>query len=235
MRILAAFMAVGAIGFGLFTAIFGIVSPAQEPHAFHNVIVAALLIVLSAPPVIAIAREPREAARPLVILAVIGIAALGTMALSLTLDPFTLPFVVLVAVLWALAPERRLALPEGRPSLPLIGLSAVALAVLAPYVLDQAALQRTDDTSEHAAFFHWVEVSFYAAAAPLVGIVSGLRPSAFRIGAWSAGLALVVLGAGSLLLDGYASALPAIQAWLAVGIGAAILAVTAWHTARRET
>ena len=107
MRVLAIVMAVSAIGFGLFTAVFGIVNPAQEPHAFHNVVVASLLIVLSAPPVIAIALAPERAIRPLVILAAVAVAGLATMALSLTLDPFTLPFVVLIGVLWALAPDPR--------------------------------------------------------------------------------------------------------------------------------
>src|SRR5687767_12080983 len=99
-------MAVSAIAFGLFTAVFGIVSPAQEPHAFHNVVVGSLLIVLSAPPVVAVALAPERPIRPLVVLAVVGVAALATMALSLTIDPFTLPFVILVGVLWALTPSR---------------------------------------------------------------------------------------------------------------------------------
>ena len=59
MRVLAVVMAIGAIGFGVFTAVFGIVNPAQEPHAFHNIVVASLLIVLSAPPVVAVAVAPQ--------------------------------------------------------------------------------------------------------------------------------------------------------------------------------
>ena len=58
-------MAVSGVAFGLFTAVFGIVSEAQEIHAFHNVVVAALLLVLSAPPAIAAARAPDRAAGPL--------------------------------------------------------------------------------------------------------------------------------------------------------------------------
>ena len=63
MRILAGVMAVAAIGFGAFTIVFGVVSPAQEPHAFHNPIVASLLMVVSAPAVVAIARAPERSIR----------------------------------------------------------------------------------------------------------------------------------------------------------------------------
>jgi hypothetical protein len=223
MRIIAAAMAIGAIGFGLFTIVFGIVNPAQAPHAFHNAIVASLLIVLSAPPVIAIARAPRDPGRPLVMLAAIGVAALATMALSLTLDPFTLPFVVLVGVLWLLAPSRGDGAAAERPSLPLLALSALVAVLLVPYALQQAELQRADRTSEHAAFFHWVEMSFYATAIPLLGVVVALRPTAHRLAAWCAGVALVVIGVASLLFAAYASALPAAVAGGTIVAGAVFI------------
>ena len=216
MRVLAIVMAIGAIGFGLFTAIFGIVNPAQEPHAFHNVVVASLLIVLSAPPVIAVAVEPDRAIRPLVILAAVAVAALATMALSLTLDPFTLPFVVLIGVLWALAPNRDGAFPPGRPSLVLGILVLAAVGPLVAYALGQAELQRTDHTSEHAAFYHWVETSFYAIAVLLLGGLAALRPAAYRMAGWMAGVALALIGIGAILLPGYASALPAPWGWAAL-------------------
>ena len=225
MRVLAIVMAIGAIGFGLFTAIFGIVNPAQEPHAFHNVVVASLLIVLSAPPVIAVAVEPDRAIRPLVILAAVAVAALATMALSLTLDPFTLPFVVLIGVLWALAPNRDGAFPPGRTSLVLGILVLVAVGPLVAYALGQAELQRTDNTSEHAAFYHWVETSFYAIAVLLLGTLAALRPAVYRVAGWMAGVALALMGIGAVLLPGYASALPAPSGWAALVGGVAFVAV----------
>jgi hypothetical protein len=226
MRILAVVMAVFGIGFGLLTIAFGILSPEQEPHAFHNAVVAALLIVISAPPVIRVARAPERPTRPLVILAVIGAAALVTMALSLTLDPFTLPFVVLVGVLWALAPRRDELVPRGQPSLLVAAVSVVAAVTLIPYALGQAELQRTDDTSEHAAFFHWVEMSFYAAAIPLLGLLTAVRPRAYRLAGWCAGVALIVIGAASVLLADYPSALAAPLSWVALAAGVALVAVT---------
>jgi hypothetical protein len=232
MRVLAIVMAVSAIGFGLFTAVFGIVNPAQEPHAFHNVVVASLLIVLSAPPVIAIAMAPDRAIRPLVILAAVAVAGLATMAMSLTLDPFTLPFVFLIGALWALAPNREGAVPPGRPSLVLAVLVLAGAAPLIAYALGQAELQRTDHTSEHAAFFHWVETSFYAVAVLLLGVLAALRPAAYRMAAWMGGVALALIGIGAILLPGFASALPSPWGFAALVGGTIFVAGAEWDSRR---
>lgn len=232
MRVLAIIMVVGAIAFGLFTAVFGIVNPAQEPHAFHNVVVASLLIVLSAPPVIAVARAPGRAIRPLVILAAVAVAGLATMALSLTLDPFTLPFVVLIGVLWGLAPDRDGAFPPGRPSLLLAVLVLAAAGPLLIYAAGQADVQRTDHTSEHAAFFHWVETSFYAVAVVFLGALAARRPGAYRLAAWMGGVALALIGLGAILLPGYASALPSPWGWAALAGGVAFVAAAEWESRR---
>jgi len=234
VRILAIVMAVSAIGFGLFTGVFGIVSPAQEPHAFHNVVVASLLIVLSAPPVVAVALAPEHPSRPLVVLAVLGVAALATMALSATIDPFTLPFVILVGVLWALTPSRTGLVPPGRPSLMLLALVALGAMPLVWYALGQAELQRTDRASEHAAFFHWVETSFYAVAVLLMGLLAALRPAAYRLAAWCAGLGLAIVGASSLALAAYPSALPSPWSWVALLGGVLFVGGAEWEARRIE-
>ncbi|MGH2402211.1 MAG: hypothetical protein ACRDE6_05825 [Candidatus Limnocylindria bacterium] len=232
MRIIGWVMVVSAVGFGLFTIVFGIVSPAQEIHAVHNAVVGSLLLVLSAPPAITVAREPDRALRSLVILAAVGVAGLATMAMSLTLDPFTLPFVVAIGVLWAIVPSRDGTVPVGRPSLIMLALVVVAAVPLILYALGQAEQQRIDQASEHAAFFHWVETSFYAIAILLLGFLAALRPSAFRIAAWMGGLALVILGGASVLLGQHASALPAPWGWAAVVGGALFVAVAEWERRR---
>ena len=234
LRILAAGMAVGGIGFGLFTVIFGLVNPDQASHAFHNPIVASLLIVLSAPPLIAIARAPERPIRPLVILAAIGVAALATMAMALTIDPFTLPFVVLVAVLWAIATDRAEPFPAGSPSVAMLALSVLAAVALGPYAVEQAELQRTDRVSEHAAFFHWVEMAFYTAAIPLLGLLAGLRPAPYRMAAWCAAVALAILGIASLVYGEYASAMPAPLAWALIAGGIVFIGVAEWEARRQE-
>jgi len=233
MRVIAWVMAVSAVGFGLFTIVFGIVGPGQEIHGVHNAIVAALLLGLSAPPVIQVARAPDRSIRALVILAAVAIAGLATMAMSLTLDPFTLPFVLLIGVLWAVVPSREGAIPVGRPSLIMLALAMVAAVPLVVFALCQAELQRTDDSSEHAAFFHWVETSFYAIAILLLGFLAALRPTGLRLAGWMAGIALAVLGAASVALGQHASALPAPWGWAALLGGVAFLAAGEWE-ARRQ-
>ncbi|MDQ3690962.1 MAG: hypothetical protein M3406_13205 [Chloroflexota bacterium] len=234
MRVIAWIMAASALGFGLFTIVFGIISPAQEIHAIHNVVVASLLIVLSAPPAIEVARAPDRSIRALVILGAVAIASLATMALSLTLDPFTLPFAILVGVLWALAPNRDGALPDGRPNWLMVSLVVIAAVPLVLYALGHAELQRTDSTSEHAAFFHWVETSFYAVGILLVGLLPALRPRAYRLAGWLAGPALAILGAASLLLGQYASAIDMPWSWAALGGGLAFVAAGEWEDRRSQ-
>ncbi|MGH2673951.1 MAG: hypothetical protein ACRDKA_12135 [Actinomycetota bacterium] len=228
-RVIAIIMAVSGIAFGLFTAVFGIIEESQEIHAFHNTVVASLLLVLSAPAAIVAARDPEGSAPALGHLTAVGIAGVVTMALSLTPDPFTLPFVVLVAVLWILRPGRDRPIPEGRPSPILLVLTLAAAVPLVAYALGQAELQRIDDTTEHAELFHWVETSFYAAAVLLLGLLSALRPAAYRLSAWTAGVALAVLGGGSLLLQGHASTLDTPWAWAALGGGLLFAAVADWE------
>jgi hypothetical protein len=231
-RVIATIIAVAGLGFGLFTAVFGILSEAQRIHAFHNAVVATLLIVLSAPAAIAAARDPEESAVPLMHLMVLSIAGLLTMVLSLTIDPFTLPVIVLLGLLWVLRPTREPLLPAGRPSPVLLVLVLAAAVPLATYALNNAELQRIDDISEHAEFYHWVEMSFYAAAVLLLGLLAALRPAAFRLSAWTVGVALAVLGGASLLLPRYASSLDAPWAWAALGGSVLFVAVAQWERQR---
>jgi hypothetical protein len=227
-RIISWVLAVSAIAFGLFTAVFGVISEAQRIHAYHNVMVATLLLALSAPPAVAAALAPERSGPPLVHMAVLAVAGVITMALSLRLDVFTLPFVVLVPILFALRPGRAL-LPEGRPGLGSIVLVVLGAVPLVAYALSQAELQRIDATSEHAEFNHWVETSFTAAAILLLGLVAAFRPTAGRLTAWCAGGALAVLGGASLLLPGYASAMDTPWAWSALAGGVAFIAVNQWE------
>ncbi|HEX2025722.1 MAG TPA: hypothetical protein VHH92_04950 [Actinomycetota bacterium] len=231
-KVIAWVLAISAIAFGLFTAVFGVISEAQRIHAYHNVMVATLLVVLSAPPALAAARDPERSGPPLVHMAVLAVAGVVTMALSLRLDVFTLPFVVLVPVLLMIRPGRTL-LPEARPGIVSIGLVVLGAVPLVAYALGQAELQRIDATSEHAEFNHWVETSFTAGAILLLGLVAAIRPAAFRLTAWCAGGALAILGVASLLLPGFASAMDTPWAWAALAGGAAF--ITASEVERRRS
>jgi hypothetical protein len=232
MRIIAWLLAVSGVAFGLFTIVFGIVGPDQEIHAVHNAVVASLLLVLTAPPMIAVARAPERAIRTLVILGALAVGGVAAMALALTPDPFILPVLVMIGVLWWLAPSRDGAVPLGRPSVVMLAFVLAGAVLLVPYAIDHAGLQRADHVSAHAAFFHWVETSFTAVGIVLVGLVAGLRPRAFRMATWCAGLALAILGAASVVFAERASALASPWGWAALLGGVAFIAVGEWEASR---
>jgi hypothetical protein len=100
------------------------------------------------------------------------------------------------------------------------------------YALAQAELQRIDVSSEHAEFNHWVETSFYAVAVLLLGLMSALRPAAYRLTAWCAGLGLTILGGASLALGSYPSALDAPWAWAALLGGLVFVSIAEWERLR---
>lgn len=232
MRAIAWLLAAVGVAFGLFTIVFGIVGPDQEIHAVHNAVVASLLIVLTAPPMIAVARAPDRALRPLVILAALTVAGLSAMAVALTPDPFILPVLVLIGVLWWLVPTREGAVPPGRMSLVMLGLVIAGAVLLLPFAFEQAGLQRTDRTSDHAAFYHWVEMAFTATGIVLVGLVAAVRPAVFRMASWSAGLALAIVGVASVLFAQHPSALTAPWSWVALVGGLAFVAIGEWEKRR---
>ncbi|HJV05029.1 MAG TPA: hypothetical protein VJ868_07185 [Actinomycetota bacterium] len=232
IRVLAWVMAASAVGFGLFTAVFGIVSEAQRIHAFHNVVVASLLLIVSAPAAIAIARDPEHPTGPLMVLSAVAVAGALTMILSLTFDPFTAPFVILTGVLWALRPRTDRPFLPGRVSPILLVLVLAAAVPLVAYALTQAEISRLDRTSAHADFYHWVETSFFSAAVLLLGALAALRPADYRLAAWCGGGALAVVGLASLLLPGYASAMDAPWAWAALAGGIAFVAAAEWERRR---
>jgi cytochrome bd-type quinol oxidase subunit 2 len=232
-RVISIVMAVSGLAFGLFTVVFGLIDKNQKIHSVHNVVVGSLLIVLSAPAAIAAARSPEHSRRPLVHLAAVGIAGIVTMAMSFTLDPFTLPFVLLVGVLWALRQSRDPALPQGRPSPILLVLILAAAIPLAVYAWGQAELQRVDEFSEHDQFFHWVETSFYAVAVLLLGLLASLRPAAYRLSGWSAAAALAILAGASLVFTDYPSALDSSWAWAALAGSLVFLSVLEGESRRK--
>ena len=107
----------------------------------------------------------------------------------------------------------------------MVALVIGAALLLGPYALENAALQRSDQTSEHARFYHWVETAFYAAGVIVLGVLAAWRPSIFRFATWCAGLGLAILGAASVLFAEHASALASPWGWVAVVGGLAFIGV----------
>lgn len=232
MRVIAWLLIVTGVGFSLFTAIFAVVAPGQAIHAVHNVVVISLIAVLTVPPLVPVARRPDRSSRELLILIALTAAGVLAMALSLTPDPFILPVLVLIGALWFLAPSREGALPPGRPSMVMLALVVASAALLVPYALESAELQRADQTSEHARFFHWVETAFYALGILVLGALSAWRPRGFRLATWCAGIGLAVLGAASVAFSQIPSALPPPWSWVALAGGLAFIAVGEWEARR---
>ena len=232
MRVIAWLLVATGVGFSLFTIVFSFIGANQEIHSVHNAIVVGLISVLTVPPLVVVARRPDDAKPELLILMALVAVGVVAMAISLTLDPFTVPVLVLIVVLWFLAPDRDGAVPDGRPSLAMLVLGAVALALVVPYVLGNAGLSRTDSTSEHAQFFHWVESAFFALGIPVLALLGAARPRAYRIATWCAGIGLVLLGAASLTFPSLPSALPSPWSWLALGGGLALIALGEWEARR---
>jgi len=231
-RLIAGFMAGSAIVFGAFTIVFGAVAESQYIHGFHNAVVAALLLVLSAPPALAIARRPDRSDAPLITLTVLSAAAVITMAASLTIDPFTVPFVVFTGVLWTLRQSNERTVHEEQPSKGLLVLVAAGAVPLIVYALGQAELQRTLVGDVHSQFFHWVEASFYTTGILFFGLLSAVRPRTQRMAGLSAGLGLIILGLAALFLSGHASAVPTPWSWLAVAGGVAFIGLIAQDSVR---
>jgi hypothetical protein len=224
-RAIAVIMAVSGLAFGIFTAVFGMVSDAQDIHAFHNAVVAALLLVLSAPAAIAAARARENAGGSVLHLVALSVAGLGTMFLGQKVDVFTLPFILFVGVLVALRVAHFGALESGRWSVPLAILVGAAALPLLSYALCEAELQRIDTSSDHAEFNHWVEMSFVAVSVLLLGALTAFRPVAFRLSAWSASITLAVLGAGSIVFSSHASAMSESWGWIALVGGAVFISL----------
>ncbi|HEX2180338.1 MAG TPA: hypothetical protein VHL54_12625 [Actinomycetota bacterium] len=231
-RVIATMMAISGVVFGIFTGIFGIVSEDQQIHAFHNAVVAALLLVLSAPAAIAAARSREKAGAPVVHLVGLSIAGLGTMLLGQKADIFTLPFLAFVGALVALRVARFDGLAEGRWSLPLAILVAGSSVPLLSYALAEAKLQRIDTSSAHAELNHWVEMSFVAVGVLLLEALAAFRPAAFRLSAWSAGITLAMFGASSLAFSNHASAMS--QPWGGVALLGGVVFIAVSELERRR-
>ena len=235
-RVIAWIMAVAAIAFGIVNAGTLFVQD-MEIHRFHLIVIAVLLLVISAPAALQAARHADHPLPGLMQLAVITVAGLVTMALSLAVDFYTVPFIVLGAVLWILWLRRpaRDPFPTERPSIALLVLVAAAAVPLVLWSLENARMQRIDEVSEHAEQLHWVETSFFAAVVVLLGLLAALRPQAFRMSARSAGISLAIVGAASLALSDYASALLAPWGVIALVGGIVFVVVAEWEAGRRAS
>jgi hypothetical protein len=92
------------------------------------------------------------------------------------------------------------------------------------------ALRRSAQSAEvlEAArhYGHWSAMGAFALSIAALAVVASLRVPGWRLGAWSAGLALALYGVSSLAAPSDASASPAAWALLAIAWGVAFIAVS---------
>lgn len=118
--------------------------------------------------------------------------------------PPMLIFLVLGILTAVLHPAGRRLLPKfERLNVPMLGLGLVAAVPLIIYAIAQIGLQRLGVPNDtHAEFGHWVVMAGYAVAIPLLALLAALRPSGWRVPAWSAGILAILFGLASLVMNG---------------------------------
>ena len=195
-----------------------------EIHRFHEAHWGVIHGLLYGGCLIALLRKPRE--QPLLVqffVVAVLIEAVGY-GLVASLDP--MPFVILAIVIAAYpAPRALLSVSlEGPLSVPLLGLSILAAALLLPEVGRLVHMQLAGLGGEHATENHWM----LTATLELMLIAGGLLAATRRPG-WKAlgiivGLAFVYLGVASISLPYYAGswnlwggALATIEGWAFIG------------------
>jgi hypothetical protein len=143
---------------------------------------------------------------------------------------------VVIAVLAFLAHPSSLrtkVTPVERPSPALFGLVAVAAVPLVLYGVGQLRVQLgSGPGDEHFEFGHWVVMGVYGLLAPALGAIAASKVSGWRFPLWASGLAVAVLGVGSLGITAV-SQLRTPWALLAIVWGIAFIA-TGEREARRH-
>ncbi|HYH27477.1 MAG TPA: hypothetical protein VEA19_01730, partial [Actinomycetota bacterium] len=136
--------------------------------------------------------------------------------------------VLLAIVIW-LHPSRSEILSIGRPSIALLGLTALAAVPLVLYAFDQIGIARADKVSAHARELHWSAMAGMAFAIILTALVASNRSRGARLSAWCTAVALAVYGAGSLLNPDAPSAAAVPWATAAVTWAIAFVATAEWQ------
>jgi hypothetical protein len=224
--VLAALLALLLIAFGGQLVISGWFSTTDGGiHKFHELAFGVLEGVLIVGGLVASLRAPERkiAALQQVLLALA--ALIVAMALTGEFDPFTIMIAAVAAGLLALHPARTQLLRAGGGISPGLALVAALSGVpLLTYALNQASKQRLGSTDPHAALDHWAGMAAAAIAVLLVGLLAALKTRGFRIPAWSAGAAAVVLGLASILFPAQASTFG--RLWGALAIVGGVLFIS---------
>lgn len=227
----------GILAFGLLALVLPwIMDGDRVTHRVHDLswgVVGGLFITVA---LLAQLRRPerRPAAMQTVLATAVGLV-IGGAVFTGEFDGFLIPIVVLPVALALAHPARSEVFAlRGRPSPLMLAMVGVSTVPLVAWALDQAALQRDLPAADpHVDEGHFAGMAATAVAIALVALVAALKTGGWIVPARLAAAGIVVMGVASLVFDGYASALPALGAWAAIGGGVAF-ALVAEAEYRRE-
>jgi hypothetical protein len=224
-RVVAWLFALAMGGFGLLFAIGSMTDPEEDLHAIHNVGgLAGYAVVLAAGLALA-GWRPRSQIAAFQAAAAGAVAAgvAGLLGGDLLSGASAAPLVV-VAILVALHPARAEVLRVGRPSVPLLALTALALVPSVAYALTQTSLQRHAVAGDpHGDMDHYSGAGATVLILVLAALVASLGSRGSRVVAWLVGVGAVLHGVASLAYAGHVSALDTPWAWLSVAWGVAFV------------
>lgn len=239
--------AVGMGGvFNLVGALFGATgdSPGGDVHRIHDLAWGiTTAVILGAAFLVQVRRPERKVAAMQQALIGVGVGLLG-LALGEALSPelgaegapviVSAALVAITVLVAALHPARQRVLRAG-PALSLVLAPAALIAAipLTAYALAQAGLQRAGSVAdEHVLFVHYADMTTVALAIPLLGLLAATKTPGWRIPAWSAGLAAILLGVGCVMYPTHASSLGMGWGSAAIAGGLAFIAAAEWEARR---
>lgn len=187
------------------------------PHMVHDV----MFTLFAAMALVGLAAQvgaPRQrvAAMTLVMAFPLGVVVAGA-ATGFFFPPLAVMLALAAIATVAHPAARDLVRPQARPCVLTLGLALVWLVPAVRYAADNLLLQAGAPVAdEHAEFGHWVGAAVIALLVPTLAAVGGLRGRGWRVPAWFAAVAALLLGGVSLAFPGHASS-------LGVGWGAAAI------------
>lgn len=232
-RIVAGVLAAFAIVFSVPFLIGSFVSEDQEIHLFHNVGGFAVYGVILGGGLLALAAAPERNVAAFQGLALGSLGALvGGLLSGDVISGFWFFPALVVAILFAMYPDRRSLLRIGRPRLGFPALVLLAAVPVVAYALTHARLQSEGFVSDpHVELHHYSGQAAGSLMLLLFAIAPGLGAAGWRLAAWLAGAAMTILGIASIAYPDHVSAFDTVWAWLATAWGIAFLGLT-WLGAR---
>ena len=201
-----------------------------ELHRWHAVMWGILSGVLFGGSLVSVLWRP--CSRPLVMqfVALTGIILFGVGMINRDLAAFILMVVFLLIV--AAYPAPRALLDVSRPgpfSRPLLALSLLAAALLAPNAWHNSYWQLIGVGGEHATLYHWAFSAALDAVLVLAGLLAATKRPGWRTLGIMTGLALLYLGVASIALPDHDGSWGMMGGVVSAIGGLAFLTATAWE------